>query len=67
MFSYDLFIYAHYNTDLLSVNQINMDTNEESKMFISLGIIIGFAAGWYANEKWDDLKALCAKAMFWKK
>jgi hypothetical protein len=36
-------------------------------MFTTIGIIIGFAAGWYANEKYDDLKAVASKAMFWKK
>jgi len=36
-------------------------------MFTTIGIIIGFAAGWNANEKYDDLKAVASKAMFWKK
>jgi len=62
-----VFICCNYTLILRKVKKINTGTNEESKMFISLGIIIGFAAGWYANEKWDDLKALGAKAMFWKK
>jgi|TARA_B100000927_G_scaffold278886_1_gene261987 Na+/H+-dicarboxylate symporter len=36
-------------------------------MFFTLGIIIGIAVGWFANEKWDDIKSASAKAMFWKK
>jgi hypothetical protein len=36
-------------------------------MFLTLGIIIGFVAGWYANEKWDALKDISKKAMIWKK
>tara|TARA_B100000674_G_scaffold363907_1_gene306566 strand:- start:96 stop:209 length:114 start_codon:yes stop_codon:yes gene_type:complete len=36
-------------------------------MFLTIGLIVGFAAGWFANEKWDDLKAVSKKAMFWKK
>ena len=32
-------------------------------MFFTLGIIIGIAIGWFANEKWDAIKA---KAVFWK-
>ena len=36
-------------------------------MFFTLGIIIGIAVGWFANEKWDDLKSASTKVMFWKK
>ena len=36
-------------------------------MITTIGFIIGLVAGWYANEKYDDLKALAKKAMFWKK
>ena len=36
-------------------------------MFLTIGLIVGFAAGWFANEKWDDLKSVSKKAMFWKK
>ena len=25
-------------------------------MFFTLGIIIGIAIGWFANEKWDAIK-----------
>ena len=32
-------------------------------MFFTLGIIIGIAIGWFANEKWDAIKE---KAVFWK-
>ena len=62
-----VFICCNYTLILRKVKKINMVTKKEDNMFISLGLIIGFAAGWYANEKWDDLKALGAKAMFWKK
>jgi hypothetical protein len=33
-------------------------------MFFTLGIIIGIAIGWIANDKWDWIKD---KAVFWKK
>ena len=33
-------------------------------MFFKLGIIIGIAVGWIANDKWDWIKD---KAVFWKK
>ncbi len=33
-------------------------------MFFTLGIIIGIAVGWFANEKWDAIKE---RAVFWKK
>ena len=33
-------------------------------MFFTLGIIIGIAIGWFANDKWDWIKD---KAVFWKK
>jgi len=33
-------------------------------MFFTLGIIIGIAIGWIANDKWDWIKD---KDVFWKK
>ena len=33
-------------------------------MFFTLGLIFGFAVGWYVNEKVEDLGG---KLMFWKK
>jgi hypothetical protein len=33
-------------------------------MFLTLGFIIGFAAGWFVNEKLESLRD---KVMFWKK
>jgi uncharacterized protein YneF (UPF0154 family) len=33
-------------------------------MFITLGFIVGFIAGWYINEKVEDLAGLL---MFWRK
>ena len=33
-------------------------------MFITLGFVIGFAAGWFINEKVEDLAGMI---MFWKK
>jgi len=33
-------------------------------MFLTLGFIVGFAAGWFINEKVEDL---AGKVMFWKK
>ena len=33
-------------------------------MFFSIGLIVGFALGWFVNEKVEDL---ASKVMFWKK
>jgi len=33
-------------------------------MFLTLGFIIGFAAGWWVNEKVEDL---AGTIMFWRK
>ena len=33
-------------------------------MFLTLGFIVGFAAGWFVNEKVEDLTG---KVMFWRK
>jgi hypothetical protein len=60
-----IFFMLYYNILLLYVNPIN--THKENNMFFTLGIIIGIAVGWFANEKWDDLKEVSKKAMIWKK
>jgi|TARA_Y100000389_G_C17289116_1_gene427065 hypothetical protein len=36
-------------------------------MFLTIGLIIGFAAGWYVNEKFEDLAKASSKLKFWKK
>lgn len=36
-------------------------------MFLTIGLIIGFAAGWYVNEKFEDLGEIASKLKFWKK
>ncbi len=36
-------------------------------MFLTIGLIIGFAAGWYVNEKFEDLAKVGSKLKFWKK
>ena len=36
-------------------------------MFLTIGLIIGFIAGWYVNEKLEDLAGASKKLMFWKK
>jgi|TARA_B100000214_G_scaffold94475_1_gene65450 uncharacterized membrane protein (Fun14 family) len=36
-------------------------------MFTTIGFIIGFAAGWYVNEKFEDVQAMVKKLKFWKK
>jgi hypothetical protein len=36
-------------------------------MFLTLGFIIGFAAGWWVNEKLEDLTDVSKKLKFWKK
>ena len=33
-------------------------------MFLTLGFIVGFVAGWFVNEKVEDL---AGKVMFWRK
>ena len=33
-------------------------------MFLTIGLILGIAIGWIANDKWDWIKD---KAVFWKK
>ena len=35
-------------------------------MFLTIGLIIGFAIGWYVNEKFEDLAGLVKKLKFWK-
>ena len=36
-------------------------------MFLTIGLIIGFAAGWYVNEKFEQIPTAMAKLKFWKK
>ena len=36
-------------------------------MFLTIGLVIGFMAGWYVNEKFEDLVEVSNKLMFWKK
>ena len=36
-------------------------------MFLTIGLIIGFAAGWYVNEKFEDLGGMISKLKFWQK
>jgi hypothetical protein len=36
-------------------------------MFMTIGFIVGFVAGWYVNEKFEDLAEASKKLMFWKK
>ena len=36
-------------------------------MFLTIGLVIGFIAGWYVNEKFEDLAEVSKKLMFWKK
>jgi len=36
-------------------------------MFLTIGFLIGFVAGWYVNEKFEDLAEITKKLMFWKK
>jgi hypothetical protein len=35
-------------------------------MFITIGFIVGFVAGWYVNEKFEDLAEMSKKLKFWK-
>ena len=51
-----------------SIFQINTVTAiKEDNMFLTIGLIIGFAAGWYVNEKFEDLAEASSKLKFWKK
>ncbi len=36
-------------------------------MFTTIAFIIGFVAGWFVNEKLEDLTAMVKKLKFWKK
>jgi len=36
-------------------------------MFLTIGLIIGFVAGWYVNEKFEALSEASKKLQFWKK
>ena len=36
-------------------------------MFLTIGLVIGFIAGWWVNEKFEDLADVGKKLMFWKK
>ena len=36
-------------------------------MFLTIGLVIGFIAGWWVNEKIEDLSEASKKLMFWKK
>ena len=36
-------------------------------MFLTIGLVIGFIAGWWVNEKFEDLEDVSKKLMFWKK
>lgn len=36
-------------------------------MFITIGFILGFVAGWYVNEKLEDLTALIGRLNPFKK
>ena len=46
------------------IGDYKLEKNEDEIMFLTLGFIIGFAAGWFVNEKIEDL---AGKVMFWKK
>ena len=36
-------------------------------MLLTIGFLIGFVAGWWVNEKFEDLADVSKKLMFWKK
>ena len=36
-------------------------------MFLTIGFLIGFVAGWWVNEKFEDLADMGKRLMFWKK
>ena len=36
-------------------------------MFTTIAFIIGFVAGWFVNEKLEDLTSMAKKLKFWKK
>jgi len=42
-------------------------SNKENQMFLTIGLIVGFAAGWYVNEKFEAIPGHIEKLKFWKK
>ena len=36
-------------------------------MFLTIGLVTGFVAGWYVNEKFEDLASASKKLKFWSK
>ena len=36
-------------------------------MFLTIGLVIGFIAGWWVNEKFEDIAESGNKLKFWKK
>ena len=42
-------------------------SNKETQMFLTIGLIVGFAAGWYVNEKFEAIPGHIEKLKFWKK
>ena len=53
------------NWTQVKINTVTI--NRENTMFLTIGLIIGFAAGWYVNEKFEDLGEIASKLKFWKK
>lgn len=53
------------NPKIFQINTIT--ATKENNMFLTIGLIIGFAAGWYVNEKFEDLAKASSKLKFWKK
>jgi hypothetical protein len=35
-------------------------------MFLTIGLVIGFIAGWWVNEKFEDLADAFKKLRLWK-
>jgi hypothetical protein len=53
------------NPNFFQINTIT--ATKEDNMFLTIGLIIGFAAGWYVNEKFENLAEASSKLKFWKK
>ena len=46
---------------------MEVEIKQETNMFLTIGLVIGFIIGWYVNEKFEDLVELTDKLKFWKK
>ena len=50
--------------------KVNAKIKQETNMFLTIGLVIGFVLGWYVNEKFEDIQEILEKSYsklkFWK-